>query len=276
MQKLILTGIVLIAAFAVKAQNSNTINPDNAGSIMSPHIVGKKTLQVEGGYTFRSYTSEKEALKLQGSDFPNQAYKSISNSGQISLRYGLFSRFEVSAGYSGNKFNSELYQDKELIRNGDYFGNAYHIRLKGNILKGEGVSPSLGVAVTYGSAPFRTEYYAVNIAAGSQFGEKVGLKVNLGYMASNNYNFDVHVDYAASEKVLIFAEYFNNLVQSNIADIDPVLFTNLSAGMGYRLSPNTQFNIFGTYYLPQPRFHREGSVNSEYSLNLSFASRIDW
>lgn len=201
--------------------------------------------------------------------------------GALKLRYGICDRLEVSAQYGAMTFNNRAEFSTPAPDfgedNTDYFGFA----VKGLILKGSGVIPTVGASIEYNYGPFSSEKLRANIAAESRFFEKMGVRVNLGYTYQGNAHIGLQANYAITDHWKVFGEYSGNISDVNVLVFAPNDFpyyqlANTTAGVVWNINANSLFGVSGTYYINSIDASFDVEKAQSLALNVSFSTRIDW
>lgn len=283
MYRNLLVAIACIGSLSIQAQDSNNIHSDNTGFTMSPQTVGKKALQVEAGYSYFSgtYKFQPPQQTPGTSDIIN--YRNDANLGGLKLRYGIFDRIEVSGSYGFMTLNYRTEFMTEEPRTGKHNENYLALGVKGQILKGTGLIPSVGVSIDYRHGPYSVERTSVNLAAENRLFEKMGLRINLGYTYQDFTHIAAQINYLITDHWKVFGEYSGNFGDSygvfdSPEDLSYYQPENITGGVVWNINPNTLFGLSGSYFLNKA----ESSLLLPYdkaqslAVNISFNKRFDW
>lgn len=284
MYRNLLIAIACIASFSTQAQDSNNINSDNTGFTMSPQTLGKKALQVEAGYTyFNGNYKFQDPLNFAFNHLDITNFRSESNLGVLKLRYGIFERFEISALYGVMALNYRTEYTVDEPRIGKDQENFFAFAVKTQIIKGSGLIPSVGASLDYNIGSYGVQKCVANIAAESRLFEKMGVRVNLGYIYEDDFHVGIQINYSVTDRWKVFGEYSGNIddaygVLTSPEDLSYYQPANVTAGVVWNINPNTLFGLSGSYFLSKdesPLFYPFDKAQS-LAINVSFNKRFDW
>lgn len=272
--------ILLFTLFFVSSQShaqySEWLRSDRGGDGNGPFTVGKNTLQVEAGW---AYTDQVRKFRnaLMEVDY-RKPHHYTDNLYGTRFRLGLSERIEASAGISYLFAKDEIY-DLSLT-NKDDFIEQIDLAFRGNLYKGQGAIPAVGleVQVAYVMEDPSRKDIKVNavLALRSSFTEKFSLSANIG--TGDDLLLTLAASYQFTDRLSAFVEYDPKFRGDYFLSPDYFEFSQAFAngGVAYFISRNFQLDMSSTLLLHQAGIEKGFEISDYFGFRVGFTGRINW
>ena len=267
--------IILFISTVSNAQYSDWLRSDRPGQSMSPFTVGKKTAQLQMGY---SYTDLDQQFRLDNND--EYLMEQLVNQVRARVRIGIFERFEGSAGVNYADESRKYTEGFDDISNS--YVSQFDFNLRGNLYPGKGAVPAVGVELQFvWDDPLdqnRRRKLNTNgtLSLQSAITDKFSLTANV--IVYEDLAFTINAGYLFTEKFGAFVEYYP--IFTGFLDISREFNLNrgfINSGFIYNFGPNFQIDLASSFLVNQADFATAGNTIENYiGFQVGFTGRMDW
>jgi hypothetical protein len=264
--KLLLSALAIFGFLSVRAQYSEYISTDRPCATMNPVSIGQNVLQMQTGYSLSQFS---------GGDL-----KTVSNTFDTKIRYGIFERIDISFQTSGGTIKETGPQDFIINESTDL--GTYGFNARWLIYKGEGAVPAVGLEM--GSRTIRLgdsdklnhTLLATTLSLSSSFGDHLSGTVNVISVGDNVLEFTLNLAYALNSDLGFIIEYYPRYLMDNLNYNQLYsIGSYLNGGAYYNISKNFQLDIAG-FWLVTDGALPESLETSGFQFQLGFTGRVDW
>jgi hypothetical protein len=269
--------LFVLVSGATYAQYTEYLQSDRPGQSNIPFAVGKKTVQVQTGYSYLNTESS--------STFSNETQKEseILNATGIKTRFGITETIETfltsaygarNAMYSASDGRAD-FNTKTI----DFVGAG----VRANLFKGKGLVPAIGVDFQArivdqsNTGEFDEFILSSVISLQSIITQRIALTANIISTDGDQLDFTLNLGYQTLSKISVFAEYYPTFYFGEEGGQFRADNSYFNAGFGYKLHHNWKIDLAGTWLLAEG-FVSERATSSldQFGLQAGVSFRFNW
>ena len=265
--------ILLFIGAQSHAQYAEWLRSDRGGQGIGPFTVGENTLQVEAGWSYVDQERKLYNSLMEGNVVTNQTTKNLY---QARFRLGISERIEASAGIN-YIFEKNIFEELSRTRMDDYI-QGFDVALRGNIYKGKGAIPAMGLEVkgAFVKEDRHREQVKVNaiLAFRSAFTEKFSLSANVGL--GDDLRLTLAAAYQFTDRLSAFLEYDPKFSGTYFLSPDYFQYARAFAngGVAYNINRNFQLDMATTFILDQS--NNERKISDYFGFQVGLTGRLNW
>jgi len=270
MKKHIWLSLFLLLGIKVCAQEAEPPKPlytDRPGQSINPITVGNGVMQIQAGYGYSHSKAIFSETDLQNVD--------------VVPKYGISDRFEISGllQYSSLRLTGQPFvQPFDESPDPENGVSALGLAVRGTVLKGEGLKPSIGLEAAYIGSGMPGDELSTStgrfiLTLQNQLLDRLSFTGNVVFYTNNLTEFTANLGYNVIDNFGVFVEYWP-IFEAAFDGEDNLVFLDayLNSGVFWLIGENWQLDATAGFRALAPDFYSDDE--SSYYLQVGFTKRF--